>query len=84
MKSAVASSLVAVAIFSVPALITHWLLGHIDWAFALPLMIGVVPGARIGAHITIGAQERTIRLLFGVLIIVLAVVYGVSEASALF
>jgi uncharacterized protein len=84
MKSAVASSLVAVAIFSVPALITHWVLGHIDWAFALPLMIGVVPGARIGAHITIGAQERTIRLLFGVLIVLLAVIYGASEASALF
>jgi uncharacterized membrane protein YfcA len=84
MKSAVASSLVAVAIFSVPALITHMLLGHINWTFALPLMIGVVPGARIGAHITIGTSERTIRKLFGILIIVLAVIYGASEASALF
>ncbi len=84
MKSAVASSLVAVAIFSVPALVTHWALGHIDWAFALPLMVGVVPGARIGAHLTIGASERTVRLLFGALIIVLAVVYGASEASGLF
>jgi uncharacterized membrane protein YfcA len=84
MKSAVASSLVAVAIFSVPALVTHWILGHIDWTYALPLMVGVVPGARIGARLTIGASDRTIRLLFGVLIIVLAVVYGASEASGLF
>lgn len=84
MKSAVASSLVAVAIFSVPALVTHWVLGHINWAFALPLMLGVVPGARIGAHLSIASSERTIRLLFGVLIIVLAIVYGVSEATALF
>jgi hypothetical protein len=84
MRSAVASSLVAVAIFSVPALITHWALGHIDWTYALPLMIGVVPGARVGAHLTIGSSERTIRRLFGVLIIVLAVVYGASEAAALF
>jgi uncharacterized protein len=84
MKSAVASSLVAVAIFSVPALITHAVLGHINWAFALPLMIGVVPGARIGAHITIGASEGTIRRLFGILIIVLAVIYGASEAAAFF
>jgi len=84
MKSAVASSLVAVAIFSVPALITHALLGHINWGFAVPLMIGVVPGARIGAHLTIGSSDRTIRLLFGVLIIVLAVVYGATEAAALF
>lgn len=79
MKAAVASSLVAVAIFSVPTLITHTLLGDIDWAYALPLMVGVVPGARIGAHITIGASERTIRRLFGVVIIVVAVVYGAAE-----
>lgn len=83
MKSAVASSLVAVAIFSVPALVTHAVLGHIDWTYALPLMIGVVPGARIGAHLTIGSSERTVRLLFGALIVVLAVVYGGSELAAL-
>jgi hypothetical protein len=83
MKAAVASSLVAVAIFSVPALVTHAALGHIDWLYALPLMIGVVPGARVGAHLTIGSSDRTIRLLFGCLIVVLAVVYGVTEAIAL-
>lgn len=83
MKSAVASSLVAVAIFSVPTLVTHALLGHIDWAYALPLMIGVVPGARVGAHLTVGASDRTIRTLFGVMIMVLAVVYGASEIAAL-
>ncbi|UDY34589.1 sulfite exporter TauE/SafE family protein [Dermatobacter hominis] len=83
MKSAVASSLVAVAIFSVPALVTHAVLGHIDWTYALPLMVGVVPGARIGAHLTIGSSERTVRLLFGALIVVLAVVYGGSELAAL-
>lgn len=83
MKSAVASSLVAVAIFSVPALVTHAVLGHIDWVFALPLMIGVVPGARIGAHLTIGSSERTVRLLFGALIVVLAILYGASELTAL-
>ncbi len=83
MRSAVASSLVAVAIFSVPALVTHAVLGHIDWLFALPLMVGVVPGARVGAHITIGASDRTIRLAFGVLIVVVAMIYGGTEAAAL-
>ena len=84
MKSAVASSLVAVAIFSIPALITHIILGHVDWGFALPLMLGVIPGAQIGARITIGSSDRLIRLLFGALIIVLALVYGISEALAFF
>ncbi len=84
MKRAVASSLVAVAIFSVPALVTHVLLGHVDWRFALPLMAGVVPGAQIGAHLTIGAAEHRVRLWFGVLVVVVALVYGVTELSALF
>lgn len=83
MKSAVASSLVAVAIFSVPTLITHTLLGHIDWTYALPLMVGVVPGARIGARLTIGADERTIRRFFGVAIVGFAILYGASELVAM-
>jgi uncharacterized membrane protein YfcA len=83
MKRAVASSLVAVAIFSIPALIAHIALGHVNWTYALPLMIGVVPGAQLGARMTIGASERTMRRLFGSLVVVLAVVYGATELAAL-
>ncbi len=84
MKRAVASSLVAVAIFSVPALVTHVLLGHVDWRFALPLMAGVVPGAQIGARMTIGAAEHRVRQWFGILVVLVAVLYGVTELAALF
>jgi len=83
MKKAVASSLVAVAIFSVPALGAHVVLGHVNWAFALPLMLGVVPGAQVGARLTIGASELALRRLFGVLVVLLALVYGGSELAAL-
>ena len=83
MKKAVASSLVAVAIFSVPALVAHMALGHVDWTYALPLMLGVVPGAQLGARMTIGASERTLRRAFGLLVVVLAVVYGATELSSL-
>jgi hypothetical protein len=82
-KEAVASSLVAVAIFSVPALITHVTLGHVNWAFALLLMVGSVPGAQLGSHLTLGSSERTIRVLFGGFLVVLAVVYGSAELAAL-
>jgi uncharacterized membrane protein YfcA len=83
MKRAVASSLVAVAVFSIPALVAHVALGHVNWTFALPLMLGVVPGAQLGARMTIGASERTIRRLFGALVVVLALVYGGTELVAL-
>lgn len=82
MKRAVASSLVAVAIFSVPALAAHIALGHVDWRFALPLMAGVVPGAQLGAHMTIGASERSVRRWFGALVIVVACIYGGTELAA--
>ncbi len=83
MRRAVASSLVAVAIFQVPALITHIWLGHVNWAIALPLMAGVVPGAQVGAKMTLAASDRTIRILFGLLIVVMAMIYGVTEVRGL-
>ena len=81
-KEAVASSLVAVAIFSIPALVTHAVLGNINWAYALLLTIGVIPGAQIGARVTVGASDRTVRTIAGAFFVVLAVVYGVSEIVA--
>jgi uncharacterized membrane protein YfcA len=82
-KRAVATSLVAVAIFSVPAMITHTLLGHINWAFALPLVVGVVPGAQVGAKVTIHGSETRLRFLMGLFFTVLALLYGAGEILSL-
>lgn len=82
-KRAVATSLVAVAIFSVPATITHTLLGHINWTYALPLVAGVIPGAQLGARFTIRGSEARLRVLMGLFFTVLALVYGGSELLAL-
>jgi uncharacterized membrane protein YfcA len=82
-KRAVATSLVAVAMLSIPAMITHALLGHINWAYALLLVIGVVPGAQLGAHLTLGASEHRLRLRTGLFFTALAVVYGAGELLSL-
>lgn len=82
-KRAVGTSLVAVAMFSIPAMITHALLGHINWSFALLLTVGVVPGAQVGARLTLGGSEARLRLLMGIFFTVLAVVYGAAELAAL-
>lgn len=81
-KRAVGTSLVAVAMFSVPAMVTHALLGHINWTFALLLVVGVVPGARLGAHLTLRGSEARLRLLMGLFFTVLALAYGASELLA--
>jgi uncharacterized protein len=83
LKSAIATSLVCVGIFGVPATVTHALLGDVDWRLAALLTIGVVPGARIGASLTIRTAERRLRLLVGLFLAVVAVVYFVTEARAL-
>jgi uncharacterized protein len=84
MRLAVGSSLVAVAILSVPALVTHAWLGNIDWRFALPLMVGIVPGAQVGARLTLGTSEHLIRRLFGGFLLAISVVYAVTEVLALY
>jgi uncharacterized membrane protein YfcA len=81
-KEAIASSLVAVAIFSIPALVGHAVLGHVNWAYAVLLTVGVVPGAQIGARITVGASDRAVRTLAGLFFVALALVYGISEILA--
>jgi uncharacterized membrane protein YfcA len=83
MKAAVGTSLVCVGIFAVPGTITHALNGGIDWRFALWLTIGVVPGARLGSNIAMKASDRRLRLIFGVFLAVVSVVYAVGEISAL-
>ena len=83
-KRAVATSLVAVAMFSVPAMITHAWLGHINWTYALLLTAGVVPGARLGARFTLTGSDARLRYLMGVFFTVLAVVYGGAELAAAF
>ena len=82
-KRAVGTSLVAVAMFSAPAMVTHALLGHINWTLALLLVAGVVPGAQLGSHLTLRGSEARLRLLMGLFFTLLALVYGASELLAL-
>ena len=62
-KAAVATSLVCVGAFAVPGTITHAIEGHVDWRVAAALIVGVIPGARIGAHLAIAATDRRLRLV---------------------
>lgn len=82
-KRAIATSLVVVGILAVPSAIVHSALGNIDWRFAAWLTVGIVPGARIGSAITVGAHERTVRRLFGGLLLALSAVYATAETISL-
>jgi hypothetical protein len=83
LKEAIGTSLVCVAVLAVPGTITHTLLGNIDWLYALPLCIGIVPGARIGSAFAIRSSDRTLRTIVGFALGSLAVAYFIGELLAL-
>jgi uncharacterized membrane protein YfcA len=82
-KRAIGTSLVTVAVLSIPGTIAHGMLGHIDWTLAGLLAIGVVPGAMIGAHLTGRASDRAVRLSFAALLAVVGVWLALSEIAGL-
>jgi uncharacterized membrane protein YfcA len=81
LKRALGTSLVAVVVLVIPGTIVHAALGHIDWTAALLLIVGSVPGARLGATIALGTRERTLRTLVGTFLAVVAVAYGVQQVA---
>jgi uncharacterized membrane protein YfcA len=82
-KAAIATSLVCVAGFAVPGTITHALKGNIDWRVAAALTIFVIPGARIGAHLTVRSDDVRLRLAVAVFLGAVSLIYAGGELSAL-
>lgn len=80
-KRAIATSLLAITILAIPGTITHALLGHIDWRIAAVLAVGVIPGAMIGARLTLGSAERTVRLAFAVLLLVVGAWLAITSLT---
>jgi len=83
MKRAIGTSLVCIAILAVPGTITHALLGNIDWRIGFGLIIGVVPGAALGARIALGSTDRSLRLGFALLLTVVGLWLAITELGAL-
>ncbi len=70
---AAGTSMVAVGVLTIPTLLTHWLLGHIDWPIAIAFAIGVLPGSSVGARFAPRLSARFARRAFGTLLVIFAV-----------
>jgi len=81
-KEAIATSLLTVAVLSVPGSMIHYYLGHIDPATTAALGIGVAPMAYIGAKLDIKTKSKTIMLLFGILLVAFSVFFFISQLMA--
>lgn len=82
-KESVGTSLACMGILAIPSMTTHAFLGDINWWHAAALSLGVIPGARIGAHLAIRSSDRGLRITTAVLLGSIALVYGAGELIAL-
>jgi uncharacterized membrane protein YfcA len=83
LRKTIATSLVCVGCLAIPGTITHAFLGDIDWRFAGLLTLAVIPGAQLGAWLTIRASDRRLRVAVAGFLGAIAVVYAVGELIAL-
>jgi uncharacterized membrane protein YfcA len=83
LKRVLGTSLATIVVLVIPGTIVHAALGHIDWTIFAVVVIGAVPGARIGANLALGTREHTLRLLVGSFMLIVAVLYGANELATL-
>ncbi len=69
LPEATATSLVVVTVLSVPALVTHALIGDIDWGVAVPFAAGLVPASMLAAGLASRFDVVHMRSAFGVLLV---------------
>ena len=81
MRQAVGTSLLVVAALSVPTLITHTALGHVDWTVAALFAAGVIPTSLLGGHFSKDLGTGVQRRIFGVFLIVFGVAFTAYRLS---
>ncbi len=72
MPESAGTSLVVIAVLSIPTFATHWILGHIDWAVAAAFAAGSIPGAGIGSTLAQRLPAEAMKRAFGLLLIAFA------------
>jgi uncharacterized protein len=65
MPESAGTSLVVIAVLSIPTLVTHWALGHIDWVVASAFAAGAIPGAVAGSRLVSHLPADQFRKGFG-------------------
>ena len=78
--TAAGTSMVAVGALTIPTLVTHALLGHIDWTVAMIFAIGVVPGSLLGSRLAPRLPARQLRTAFGCLLVAFATWFLLRQA----
>lgn len=79
MKLTSGTSLVAVAILALPAVVTQGILGNVDFLAGIAVVCGSIPGAQFGSRLTRHLPERTLRFTFAAFLLIAAILLVVNE-----
>jgi len=82
MRQAVGTSLLVIAVLSIPTLATHWALGHVDWSVALAFTLGLLPASLAGAHLSDRLAGGRQRQAFGWFLIVFGLTFTTYRVVA--
>lgn len=82
-KTAFGTSLAVITFIAIPGTIVHSFLGHISWSLCLYVIIGVIPGAYLGAKLAIRAREPFLYIGFGVIVAIFGVTFIINEIMSL-
>jgi uncharacterized membrane protein YfcA len=78
-KEAIATSLLTVAVLSLPGSIIHYHLGHVDLAITASIGLGVIPMAYVGARLDMKTDSKMLAALFGIFLIIFSVYFFISQ-----
>ncbi|WP_283169884.1 sulfite exporter TauE/SafE family protein [Curtanaerobium respiraculi] len=79
MKQASGTSLIAVAILALPGAVSQLMYGNVHLAIGLAVAVGSIPGAMLGANLAKRVPERSLRLLFGAMLLAAAAIMAANE-----
>lgn len=78
-KRAIGTSVAMVLFAAIPSILVHWYLGHIDWLITLGLTIGAIPGAYLGAWITVNVDKKKLRRIYGIFLLLFSIYFAIFE-----
>lgn len=83
MKKASGTSLIAIVILALPAVVMQCALGNVDYLAGIAIACGSIPGAVVGARLVTRVPERALRLVFAVFLGIAAILLIARELGAI-
>ena len=83
LKSASGTSLVAIIILAIPAVVQQAMLGNVIYLTGFLVVIGSIPGAVFGAKLVQVTPERRLRFIFGGFLMLAAALLALNELNVL-